>query len=123
MADPFETFRLLLDEYSSKILELTSRQAMNAMELSDALGIPMAACYRRIRALKDAGVLVEDGKVVSIGGKLVATYKSAVEKAEVVLQDGRLRVVIRANGEQTSDEVALLEEPTVLYWQGREKRQ
>lgn len=123
MTDPFETFRLLLDEYSSKILELTSRQAMNAMELSDALGIPMAACYRRIRALKDAGILAEDGKMVSIGGKLVATYKSTVERAEVVLQDGRLRVLIRTNGEQTSDEVALLEEPTVLYWQSREKRQ
>lgn len=114
--DPFQTFRLLLDEYSSKILEFTSRQPMNALELSDALGIPMAACYRRIRALREAGMLNEDGRVVSVGGKLVATYRSAVESAEVMLQDGRLRVVIKANGKKDSDEVALIEEPTMLHW-------
>jgi len=120
--DPFGTFRLLLDEYSSKILALTCKQPMNALELSDALGIPMAACYRRIRALREAGMLHEDGRVVSVGGKLVATYRSAVESAEVMLQDGRLRVVIRANGEQSSDEVALLEEPTMLHWPGKDDR-
>jgi DNA-binding Lrp family transcriptional regulator len=99
MMDPFDTFRLLLDEYSSKILQLTSPEALNAVELSEALGIPIAACYRRIRALKDAGMLKEEGRVVSIGGKMVATYRSSVQSAEVILQDGRLRVNIRATGE------------------------
>lgn len=120
--DTFDTFRLLLDEYSSKILELTGRESLNALELSETLGIPMSACYRRIRALKDAGMLTEDGRVVSIGGKLVATYRSTVERAEVMLQDGRLRVVIKANGEQNSDEVTLLEEPSMLHWPGKESR-
>jgi DNA-binding Lrp family transcriptional regulator len=116
--DPFDTFRLLIDEYSSKILQLTSPQALNAIELSDALGIPIAACYRRIRALKDAGVLDEESKVVSVGGKMVATYRSVVESAEVLLQDGRLRVLIRAKGESNSDEVMLSDEPTMLHWSG-----
>jgi len=114
--DPLDTFRLLLDEYSAKILQLTSPQAMNAVELSDSLGIPIAACYRRIRVLKDAGVLKEEGRTVSIGGKMVATYRSAMESAEVLLQDGRLRVVIRANGESSSDEMPLSDEPTMLHW-------
>ncbi len=114
--DPFETFRLLLDEYSSKILQLTSPKAMNAIELSDELGIPIAACYRRIRALKDAGVIQEESKMVSIGGKMVATYRSVVESAEVLLQDGRLRVLIKANGASNADEMTLSEEPTMLHW-------
>lgn len=114
--DPFETFRLLLDEYSSKILQLTNSQHLSAVDLSEALGIPIAACYRRIRALKDAGMLKEEGRVISIGGKLVATYRSSVQSAEVVLQDGRLRVNIRANGEASSDEMDLAEEPTMLHW-------
>jgi len=114
--DPFETFKLLLDEYSSKILQLTNSQPLNAVDLSEALGIPIAACYRRIRALKDAGMLKEDGRVISIGGKLVATYRSSVQSAEVVLQDGRLRVNIRANGEASSEEMDLAEEPTMLHW-------
>lgn len=114
--DPFETFKLLLDEYSSKILELTNSQPLNAVDLSEALGIPIAACYRRIRALKDAGMLKEEGRVISIGGKLVATYRSSVQSAEVVLQDGRLRVNIKANGEASSEEMDLAEEPTMLHW-------
>lgn len=114
--DPFDTFKLLLDEYSSRILELTSPTPLNAVELSEALGIPIAACYRRIRSLKEAGMLKEDGRAVSIGGKMVATYRSAVEHAEVMLQDGRLKVEIKANGEQASDEVTLMDEPTMLHW-------
>jgi DNA-binding Lrp family transcriptional regulator len=119
--DAFETFKLLLDEHSSRILELTNSEPLNAVELSEALGIPIAACYRRIRALKDAGMLREEGRVVSIGGKLVATYRSSVQTAEVVLQGGRLRVNINANGGASSEEVDLTEEPTMLHWTSPEE--
>lgn len=114
--DSFDKFRLMLDEYSAQILSLTAPKPMNALELSDALGIPIAACYRRIRVLKEAGILKEEGKVESMGGKMVSVYRSSVDKAEVVLQDGRLRVFIDAAGEKTSDEVMLSDEPTMLAW-------
>jgi len=107
----------MLDEYSSRIISLTSEEPLNAVDLSNALGIPIAACYRRIRALKEAGVLKEEGRVVSVGGKLVATYRSSVESAELLLQDGRLRVLISASGQKSSNEVVLSEEvPTMLHW-------
>lgn len=115
--DPFGLFKMMLDEYSSRILQLTSPKPMNALQLSDALGIPIAACYRRIRALKEAGILKEEGKVQSVGGKMVSLYRSSVEKVEVVLQDGRLRVLIDVDGEQASEEMLLTEEPTMLHWQ------
>jgi len=114
--DAFDNFRLMLDEYASRILTLTEEHAMNATELSDALGIPMAACYRRIRMLKGAGMLREENKAVSAGGKSVSLYRSTVESAEVVLTDGRLLVKIRANGEDSSDSVDLNEEPSMLQW-------
>ncbi len=121
LMDPFDTFRLLLDEYSSKIVQLTSPRALNAIQLSDELGIPIAACYRRIRALKDAGVLREESRVISIGGKMVATYRSVVESAEVMLQDGRLKVLIKAAGASNADEVMLSEEPSMLVWAPRKQ--
>jgi len=114
--DTFDKFRMMLDQYSSQILKLTSPQAMNALELSDALGIPIAACYRRIRALKEAGILHEEGKVVSIGGKLVASYRSSVESAEVVLTDGRLRVIIKTADERDTSEMPLSDEASLLHW-------
>ena len=119
--DAFEVFKLLLDEHSSRILELTNSEPLNAVELSEALGIPIAACYRRIRALRDARMLREEGRVISIGGKLVATYRSSVQTAEVVLQDGRLRVNINANGEASSEEMDLVEEPVMLHWATQEE--
>lgn len=114
--DAFDLFRLVLDEYSSRIIQLTSPHPMNAIQLSDALGIPIAACYRRIRTLKEAGVLKEEGRAVSIGGKLVATYRSSLEKAEVILTDGRLRILIKANGQKTANEVLLSDEASMLHW-------
>lgn len=114
--DAFGTFRLLLDEHSSQILKLIESQPLNATELSESIGIPIAACYRRLRALKEAGMIKEDGRAVSIGGKLVVTYKSAVDRAEVMLQDGRLKVVIQASGEDKSDEMNLSEGPSMLTW-------
>jgi len=118
--DSFDLFRLMIDEYSSQIIDLTEEKPMNATELSLALGIPIAACYRRIRALKSAGMLREEGKTVSIGGKSVANYKSTLESAEVVLQDGRLRVVVKANGAASRDEMDLNEEATMLHWSSSE---
>jgi DNA-binding Lrp family transcriptional regulator len=114
--DAFDLFKLMLDEYSSEILSLTQERSMNAIELSEALGIPMAACYRRIRALKAAGILREDGKAVSIGGKTVVRYRSSVDSAEVVLQDGRLKILVNVDGRTSSDEIMLTEEPTMLHW-------
>lgn len=119
--DSFDLFRMMLDEYSSKIITLTEERPMNAIELSQALGIPIAACYRRIRALKSAGMLREENKSLSIGGKSVANYRSTVESAEVMLQDGRLRVVVKTNGENRQDEVDLTEEASMLHWASTKK--
>ncbi len=119
--DAFDMFRLLLDEYSSQIIQLTQPKALNAVDLSSMLGIPIAACYRRIRTLKDAGILREEGRAVSIGGKLVATYRSSVDAAELMLKDGRLKVLISTNGQRTSDEVLLSDEPpSLIHWTNKE---
>lgn len=114
--DAFDNFRLMLDEHASQILSLTGERAMNAAEISDALGIPISACYRRIRMLRSAGMLREELKAPSLGGKSVSLYRSTVESAEVALQDGRLVVRIRANGESSSDSVDLTEEASMLHW-------
>jgi len=54
--------------------------------------------------------------VQSVGGKMVSLYRSSVEKAEVVLQAGRLRVMIDVDGEKSTDEMLLTEEVSMLHW-------
>lgn len=115
--DPFDMFDLVLDRHTSRILDLTSERPYNASELSVEIGIPLAACYRRIRSLRDAGLLKEDSKVMSDGGKSVSAYVSAVDSAEVMLKDGRLTIQMTVDGEESKDTIDLGTEASMLWWQ------
>ena len=120
--DPFDMFNLVLDKHTSRILDLTSDRTFNAGELSELVGIPLAACYRRIRALKEAGLLKEDSKVQSEGGKSVSAYKSTMESAEVVLEDGRLSIQMSVEGKNAQDEIDFSTEASMLWWQPSNKK-
>ena len=120
--DPFDMFNLVLDKHTSRILDLTSDRPLNAGELSELVGIPLAACYRRIRVLKGAGLLKEDSKVQSEGGKSVSAYKSTMDCAEVVLEDGRLRIQMSVEGKNAQDEIDFSTEASMLWWQPSSKK-
>jgi len=120
--DPFDMFNLVLDKHTSRILDLTSDRPLNAGELSELIGIPLAACYRRIRVLKGAGLLKEDSKVQSEGGKSVSAYKSTMDCAEVVLEDGRLRIQMSVEGKNAQDEIDFSTEASMLWWQPSSKK-
>ena len=51
--------RLLTDDYSERILAACFHQARAAQEISDAYDIPIAACYRKIHELEEAGFLAK----------------------------------------------------------------
>ena len=102
-------------------MDLTSERPLHAAELSDIVGIPLAACYRRIRQLKEAGLIREETKVQSDGGKSVSAYKSTVESAEVILTDGRLRIQMTVDGEDSEDEIDYSAEASMLWWQRASK--
>lgn len=119
--DPFYLFNLVLDRHSSMILDLTSDEPLNATELSKRIGIPLAACYRRIRALRDAGLIREDIKTISEGGKSVSSYRSTIERASIVLRDGRLSINMTVDGEESDDEIDFTTEASMLWWQRSSK--
>ncbi len=120
--DPFDMFNLVLDKHTSRILDLTSDRPFNAGELSELVGIPLAACYRRIRVLKGAGLLKEDSKVQSEGGKSVSAYRSTMDSAEVVLKDGRPRIQMSVEGKNAEDEIDFSTEASMLWWQQSTKK-
>ncbi len=120
--DPFDMFNLVLDKHTSRILDLTSDRPFNAGELSELVGIPLAACYRRIRVLKGAGLLKEDSKVQSEGGKSVSAYRATEDSAQDVLQDGRLRIQMSVEGKNAEDEIDFSTEASMLWWQQSTKK-
>jgi predicted ArsR family transcriptional regulator len=86
------TSQLLTDEYSVKILVATIRAPKSAQEISDSFGIPIAACYRRIKDLEGEGLLICTERRLSRQGKRVSFYVSMLKSAHVYFENGRLKV-------------------------------
>jgi len=90
--DPLEASRLITDEYAAKILVGTFKRAKSAIQLSREFGIPIAACYRRIRALEQAKLLSCVERILTRKGKRMSLYQSQLRNAYIFFEGGKLRV-------------------------------
>ena len=90
----YEMAKLLTDEYATKIVIGTLKQPKSAIQLSRELGIPIAACYRRIKHLERAGLLKCVNKVLTKKGKRVALYSSQLKNAHIFFEDGKVMVKV-----------------------------
>lgn len=84
--------RLLTDEYAVQILMATVRSPRSAQQISEQFGIPIAACYRRIRDLEVAKLICCTERRLSRQGKRVCFYQSRVRTAALQYENGRLKV-------------------------------
>ncbi|MBC7107649.1 MAG: winged helix-turn-helix transcriptional regulator [Methanomassiliicoccales archaeon] len=83
---------MLTDEYAVKILVATTRKPRSAQEISQKYGIPIAACYRRIRDLQSVGLLECKERKLSQQGKRISYYLSTLKNAYLFFENGKLRV-------------------------------
>lgn len=90
--DPFKVSSFISDQYAGKILAATYKSPKSAKELSDRYGIPIAACYRRIRELEKIGLLVCAGVVFNARGKGTKLYQSQLNGAYIFLLGERMKV-------------------------------
>jgi DNA-binding Lrp family transcriptional regulator len=96
--------RLLTDEYAVKILMATVRSARSALQISEQFGIPIAACYRRIRDLEVAGLIICTERRLSRQGKRVCFYQSRVRTAALQYENGHLKVRFTMTDEAPNDD-------------------
>jgi DNA-binding Lrp family transcriptional regulator len=82
----------LTDPYAVKILVATVRAPRCAQEIAKQNGIPIAACYRRIKDLERLGLVKCTEKRLSQQGKRVCYYISMVKTAHVFYEEGKLKV-------------------------------
>ncbi|MFH0816567.1 MAG: winged helix-turn-helix domain-containing protein [Methanobacteriota archaeon] len=75
-----------------KILLGTYEREMTVRELSEAYGIPIATCYRKVRALEDHGLLSEAKAIMGRDGKIHKFYRANMENAYVYYEDGKAKV-------------------------------
>lgn len=84
--------QLLTDPYAVKILVATVRAPRCAQDISKQHGIPIAACYRRIKDLERFGLISCTEKRLNQQGKRVCYYISMVKTAQIYFEEGRLKV-------------------------------
>ncbi len=110
-----ELSQAVLDPYSARILLGTCRGSASALDLSRRFGIPIAACYGRIRQLERMGLVYCERALPSRNGKGLQLFRSRLKSVRVVLEDGALRaVIVLEDGEnsQASEQVLRLTEPS-----------
>ncbi len=90
----FELSQTVLDPYSARILLGTCRGAVSALDLSHRFGIPIAACYRRIRQLERIGLVYCERALPSRNGKGLQLFRSRLKSVRVILEEGQLKAVI-----------------------------
>jgi predicted ArsR family transcriptional regulator len=75
----------------------------SAFELSDKLGIPIAACYRKIKLLEDSGLMFCAERRLTQAGKRISMYKSNVRNAQIVFERNKIRAKIEMIDGTTQD--------------------
>jgi predicted ArsR family transcriptional regulator len=92
--------RLLTDEYAERILVATQSNPRSVQEISDKYDIPIAACYRKIHELEEAGFLNVAEIVTTPKGKTMKLYRSLLKSAMLVYQEGIFKVKFEFNGDR-----------------------
>jgi len=88
---PLQASQLLTDEYSAKILLATYKRKISAQEISQRYGIPIAACYRKIRTLEEVGLIQCVDRILTQKGKRKNLYTSCLRNAYIFFENGKLR--------------------------------
>jgi DNA-binding Lrp family transcriptional regulator len=89
--EPLQLSQAAMDEYSARILLGTFERAASALELSRRFGIPIAACYRRIKELEGLGLVYCERELPSRNGKGLQQFRSRLKSIRITLEDGNLR--------------------------------
>lgn len=111
---PLELSQTVMDAYAARILLGTSKQAASALELSREFGIPIAACYRRIRQLEDLGLVYCERALPSRNGKGLQLFRSRVRSIRIALEEGKLKARVEVlTPEPEAAQDSLVTEQTV----------
>ncbi len=86
----FAVIRTVLDGYAFRILMATHEAECSAFDLSRRFGIPIVACYRRLRELEELGVIIPSSTTMETAGHPIRLFRSHLRSARIQFEDGKL---------------------------------
>src|SRR3989449_9788340 len=110
-----------MDEYPARIRLGTSARPASAIELGRRFGIPIAACYRRLKELEGLGLVYRERAEPSRNGRGLQLYRARLRSVHIAIEDGKLRtrVVLAPMGlaatseNEVTEQVMNLREPSL----------
>jgi predicted transcriptional regulator len=75
----------LLDNHSYKILLSIIDESKTVFQICTEISVPTSSTYKKIKKLKDAGLLIVDKIEINDSGKKVFFYKSKIRSIELTL--------------------------------------
>jgi len=82
------------DENSKKIILCTNLGSRSIEEISEEAGISVSTCYRRMRALIDAGFIRLERSRANNSGRERDCYRSTFSNLAIRIQNGSLTVEV-----------------------------
>ena len=87
----------LFDGFSYKIVMSTIEDSKTVFEICKENDLPISSTYKKIKKLKDLGLLFIDRIVINEKGKKVVFYKSKIQSVELILNKKQVFLQFKKN--------------------------
>ena len=107
----------LFDGFSYKIVMSTIENSKTVFEICKENDLPISSTYKKIRKLKDLGLLFIDRIVINEKGKKVVFYKSKIQSVELILNKKQVVLQLKKNEKNLPSSISqwALSEMLILY--------
>lgn len=87
----------LFDGFSYKVVMSTIEDSKTVFEICKENDLPISSTYKKIKKLKDLGLLFIDRIVINEKGKKVVFYKSKIQSVELILNKKQVLLQFKKN--------------------------
>lgn len=87
----------LFDGFSYKIVMSTIEDSKTVFEICKENDLPISSTYKKIKKLKDLGLLFIDRIVINEKGKKIVFYKSKIQSVELILNKKQVLLQFKKN--------------------------
>ena len=87
----------LFDGFSYKIVMSIIEDSKTVFEICKENDLPISSTYKKIKKLKDLGLLFIDRIVINEKGKKVVFYKSKIQSVELILNKKQVLLQFKKN--------------------------
>ena len=87
----------LFDGFSYKIVMSTIEESKTVFEICKENDLPVSSTYKKIKKLKELGLLFTDRVVINEKGKKVVFYKSKIQSVELILNKKQVLLQFKIN--------------------------